>query len=157
MSNAGTLSLLLLHRCPYEGRAPKCPCHDTIGLLLILLVSLFLFGKSATHVVTKVSSGKQSSCGGGPPENAATFESSSSPPRSSRTTFRKDSTNSTGCRADANPFLTCTHLSASVPDARSRHARDDQRKCHPSFSPHRLPRALRVVPRLVGRTQCVIL
>ena len=29
-------------------------------------------------------------------------------------------------------------------------AHDDQRKCHPSFSPHRLPRVLRVVPRPVG-------
>ena len=27
---------------------------------------------------------------------------------------------------------------------------DAQRKCHPSFSPHRLPRVLRVVPRPVG-------
>ena len=29
-------------------------------------------------------------------------------------------------------------------------ALDEQRKCHPSFSPHRLPRVLRVKPRPVG-------
>ena len=33
-------------------------------------------------------------------------------------------------------------------------AHDDQRKCYPSFSPHRLPRVLRAVPRPEGMLFC---
>ena len=75
------------------------------GACLTLSVS----STPTTHVI------KQSSCGDGPAEKAATSESSSLLRRTTRMTFRKDSTNSTRYRADAKPCFTCTCLSSSPP------------------------------------------
>ena len=93
--NAETLPWLLLHPFPYEGWAHKTPMprHHWASFRL----ACFTLSVSSTPPrtsSTKVSSAKQSSCGDGPAENTATSQSSSLPRRSSRTTFRKHSTNS---------------------------------------------------------------
>ena len=50
-TNVRTPSWLLLHSCPYEERDPKRPCHDTIGLLLVLPASSTPPRTSSTKIV----------------------------------------------------------------------------------------------------------
>ena len=93
--NAETLPWLLLHPCPYEGWAHKTPMprhHWASSRLACFTLSVSSTPPRTSS--TKVSSAKQSSCGDGPAENTATSQSSSLPRRSSRTTFRKNATNS---------------------------------------------------------------
>ena len=113
----GTLSCwLLLHPCPYEGRAPGRPCRDTIGLPLVLFALLFLF-QALRHARRRQRFPPRSSL-------RAVAVQLRMLPRSRvlrrlqglRERLRKDSTNSTGYRADANPFFTCACLSGSIPE-----------------------------------------
>ena len=121
---------LLLHPCLHEGRAPKRSCHDTMGLLLVLLVLLLLL-QALRHARRRQRFLLPDNLRGcdDPVENAATFECSSPPRISLRTTLRKDSTNSTRCRVDADPFFTCACLSFSAPDVLSRHCSSACAKC----------------------------
>ena len=78
---------------------PNAHATAPMDFLSSRLLGLCLF-QALRHARRRQPSAKQSSCGDGPAESAASSKSSSLPRRSSRRTFKKDSTNSTGDRAE---------------------------------------------------------
>ena len=101
----------LLHPCPDEGRAPKRPYQDTIKLLPVLLVSIFL-PQALRHAHHQEILLLPDSL------RAAMIQPRMLPfervLHRLRTTLKKDSTNSTRYGTDVDPFFTCTCLSERV-------------------------------------------